>query len=101
MLATARMALRHKEIILRSMQCSRVGQCGLSLCHSLTGPCITCILYGRRYLPGISPAQPGLKIAFQRANLLSQFPDAFQPYLHFGVTLQQPLKGTLFRFPLR
>lgn len=54
-----------------------------------------------RYLPGISPAQPGLKIAFQRANLLSQFPDAFQPYLHFGVTLQQPLKGTLFRFPLR
>jgi hypothetical protein len=54
-----------------------------------------------RYLPGISPAQPGLKIAFQREDLLSQFPDAFEPYLHFGVTLRQPLQGTLFRFPLR
>ena len=54
-----------------------------------------------RYLPGISPAQPGLKIAFQRENLLAQFPDAFEPYLHFGVTLRQPLQGTLFRFPLR
>ena len=54
-----------------------------------------------RYLPGISPAQPGLKIAFQRENLLSQFPDAFEPYLHFGVTLREPLQGTLFRFPLR
>ena len=73
----------------------------LSLSQVLSGLHITCIAFWSRYLPGISPAQPGLKIAFQRANLLSQFPDAFQPYLHFGVTLQQPLKGTLFRFPLR
>ena len=26
----------------------------------------------RRYIPGISPAQPGLKIAFERGNLLMQ-----------------------------
>ena len=50
---------------------------------------------------GMWPAQPGLKIAFQREDLISQFPDAFEPYLHFGVTLRQPLQGTLFRFPLR
>lgn len=25
-----------------------------------------------RYLPGISPAQPGLKIAFERGNLVTQ-----------------------------
>lgn len=54
-----------------------------------------------KYLPGINPAQPGLKIAFQKANLLSQFPDAFKPYLHFGCTLREGYKGTLFRFPLR
>lgn len=54
-----------------------------------------------RYLPGVSPAQPGLKIAFQRANLLAQFPDAFQPFLHFGCSLIEHFKGTLFRFPLR
>ncbi|KAK9808692.1 hypothetical protein WJX72_002029 [[Myrmecia] bisecta] len=54
-----------------------------------------------RYLPGISPAQPGLKIAFQRANLLAQFPDSFSPYLQFGCTLHETFQGTLFRFPLR
>lgn len=42
-----------------------------------------------KYLPGITPAQPGLKIAFQRANLLAQFPDAFQPYLNYGCTLRE------------
>ena len=54
-----------------------------------------------RYLPGISPAQPGLKISFQRADLLSQFPDAFRPFLHFGCSLRSHYDGTLFRFPLR
>ncbi|KAK9798935.1 hypothetical protein WJX73_003884 [Symbiochloris irregularis] len=54
-----------------------------------------------KYLPNVSPAQPGLKIAFTRANLLRQFPDTFAPYLHFGCTMQQPFDGTLFRFPLR
>eukprot|EP00798_Chlamydomonas_sp_ICE-L_P006706 gene6706-3376_t len=54
-----------------------------------------------KYLPGVNPAQPGLKIAFQRSNLLSQFPDAFNPYLFFGCTLQENYAGTLFRFPLR
>ena len=54
-----------------------------------------------KWLPGTSPAQPGLKIAFQRANLLSQFPDAFQPFLHFNCSLRDTYPGTLFRFPLR
>ena len=54
-----------------------------------------------RYLPGISPAQPGLKISFQHADLLSQFPDAFRPFLHFGCSLRSHYDGTLFRFPLR
>ena len=54
-----------------------------------------------RHLPGISPAQPGLKISFQHADLLSQFPDAFRPFLHFGCSLQSHYSGTLFRFPLR
>jgi hypothetical protein len=54
-----------------------------------------------RFLPGITPANPGLKIAFQRAALASQFPDAAAPYLHFGCTLSERFDGTLFRFPLR
>ena len=54
-----------------------------------------------RYLPGTNAAQPGLKINFQRANLLGQFPDSFMPYTHFGCTLRQHFEGTLFRFPLR
>ncbi|MEW5316662.1 MAG: hypothetical protein WDW38_008017 [Sanguina aurantia] len=54
-----------------------------------------------RHLPNISPAQPGLKIAFQTNRVLDQFPDAFTPYLHFGCTLKEPYAGTMFRFPLR
>ena len=54
-----------------------------------------------KYLPGTNAAQPGLKINFQRANLLGQFPDSFLPYTHFGCTLRQHFEGTLFRFPLR
>ncbi len=54
-----------------------------------------------RYLPNVSPAQPGLKIAFARADLIGQFPDAFTPYLHFGCDLRHSFPGTLFRFPLR
>lgn len=54
-----------------------------------------------RHLPGISPAQPGLKLNFTKSNLLRQFPDAFRPYLQFGCSLQGAFPGTLFRFPLR
>ncbi|BDA44284.1 probable Sacsin [Coccomyxa sp. Obi] len=54
-----------------------------------------------KWLPGTSPAQPGLKIAFQRADLLTQFPDAFEPFLHFKCNLRESFPGTLFRFPLR
>ena len=52
-------------------------------------------------LPSVSPSQPGLKISFQKTDLLSQFPDAFRPFLHFGCTLRSHYNGTLFRFPLR
>ena len=58
-------------------------------------------LLPHRYLPGVSPAQPGLKIAFCHADLLTQFPDASAPYLVFGCTLRERFGGTLFRFPLR
>ena len=54
-----------------------------------------------KYLPNVSPTNPGLKIGFQRADLLRQFPDAFTPYLHFGCNMRESFQGTLFRFPLR
>ncbi|GLI60510.1 hypothetical protein VaNZ11_002673 [Volvox africanus] len=54
-----------------------------------------------KYLPGVSAAQPGLKIAFARAQLLQQFPDAFTPFTHLGCNMQERFMGTLFRFPLR
>eukprot|EP00955_Chlamydomonas_euryale_P054543 355863-Chlamydomonas_euryale.AAC.1 len=54
-----------------------------------------------RYLPGVSAAQPGLKIAFLQADLAGQFPDAARPYRHFGCTMRRRFDGTLFRFPLR
>lgn len=46
-------------------------------------------------------SRPGLKIAFQKQDLLAQFPDAFTPFLAFGCTLRTHYQGTLFRFPLR
>ncbi|GLC59948.1 hypothetical protein PLESTB_001557000 [Pleodorina starrii] len=54
-----------------------------------------------KYLPGVSAAQPGLKIAFARAQLLQQFPDAFTPFTHLGCNMRERFMGTLFRFPLR
>ena len=56
-----------------------------------------------RFLPGVSPAQPGLKINFRHADLLRQFPDAAAPYRvpELGCTMQGYFNGTLFRFPLR
>eukprot|EP00198_Chlamydomonas_reinhardtii_P000860 XP_001690195.1 predicted protein [Chlamydomonas reinhardtii] len=50
---------------------------------------------------GVSAAQPGLKIAFARAQLLQQFPDAFTPFTQLGCSLSEKYMGTLFRFPLR
>jgi hypothetical protein len=38
-----------------------------------------------------------MQVAFERAALLAQFPDAFRPYLHFGCTLRGTYNGTLFR----
>ena len=46
-----------------------------------------------KYLPGVSPAQPGLKIAFARAALLEQFPDAFTPFAQLGCSLREHFKG--------
>jgi sacsin len=43
----------------------------------------------------------GLKIRFVDTDLISQFPDQFEPYSFFGCTLQERFNGTLFRFPLR
>ena len=41
-----------------------------------------------RYLPGISPAQPGLKIAFERGNLVAQVrPPPHTSWVE-GLTLQ-------------
>ncbi|KAJ7566796.1 hypothetical protein O6H91_02G118900 [Diphasiastrum complanatum] len=54
-----------------------------------------------KHLPGITPAQPGLKINFVGRGLLNQFPDQFSPFSLFGSDLQKPFPGTLFRFPLR
>lgn len=54
-----------------------------------------------RYLPGISAAQPGLRVGFERANMAARFPDAVAPYCHFGCDVRQRFPGTFFRFPLR
>lgn len=52
-------------------------------------------------LPLLPLSCAGLRVSFQRAALLQQFPDAFRPFLLFGCTLREPFAGTLFRFPLR
>eukprot|EP00850_Spirogloea_muscicola_P023646 SM000374S13842 [mRNA] locus=s374:6146:9305:- [translate_table: standard] len=56
-----------------------------------------------RHLPGVSPAQPGLKLVFPGRGLPAAFPDQFAPFAHFGCDLRgaAPYSGTLFRFPLR
>ncbi|CAH0485094.1 unnamed protein product [Peronospora farinosa] len=54
------------------------------------------------HLPGISAANPGIKIRFANASIVKQFPDQFAPYKDvFGCDLEHHYRGTLFRFPLR
>ncbi|KAL3671864.1 hypothetical protein V7S43_002532 [Phytophthora oleae] len=54
------------------------------------------------HLPGISAANPGIKIRFANASIVKQFPDQFAPFKGvFGCDLKNHYKGTLFRFPLR
>lgn len=53
------------------------------------------------WLPGVTLAQPGIKIRFPSSPLVNHFPDSFQPYQVFGCDMQQRYNGTLFRFPLR
>lgn len=53
-------------------------------------------------LPGISAANPGIKIRFADSDLPDQFPDQFAPFKNvFGCDLRSHYNGTLFRFPLR
>jgi sacsin len=54
-----------------------------------------------RYVPGVSSAQPGLKINYRNAGLAKHFPDLAASYLHFGCNLCDVYPATLFRFPLR
>ena len=56
------------------------------------------------YVPGATPAQPGLRIRLQtdlESSLASEFPNQCQPYNFFGCNFNGPFPGTLFRFPLR
>jgi len=53
------------------------------------------------WLPGVTLAQPGIKIRFPSSPLVNHFPDSFQPYQVFGCDMHQRYNGTLFRFPLR
>ncbi|TDH74225.1 hypothetical protein CCR75_001452 [Bremia lactucae] len=54
------------------------------------------------HLPGISAANPGIKIRFVDASIVHQFPDQFAPFKDvFGCDLTSHYRGTLFRFPLR
>ncbi|KAK1930915.1 Sacsin [Phytophthora citrophthora] len=54
------------------------------------------------HLPGISAANPGIKIRFANSSIVKQFPDQFAPFKGvFGCDLEHHYKGTLFRFPLR
>lgn len=69
---------------------------------------LTCFLFAvmfdphATHLPGISTANPGLKIRFVNSNVVSQFPDQFAPLTGvFGCNLHDHFHGTLFRFPLR
>lgn len=43
----------------------------------------------------------GMKIAFEKMRLADKFPDTTAPFLHFGCTMREHYRGTLFRFPLR
>jgi hypothetical protein len=53
-------------------------------------------------LPGISAANPGLRIRFVNSPIVGQFPDQFAPLKDvFGCDLESDFHGTLFRFPLR
>lgn len=54
------------------------------------------------HLPGISAANPGIKVRFADSDLPEQFPDQFAPFNGvFGCDLRRHYNGTLFRFPLR
>ena len=53
------------------------------------------------YLPGVTLAQPGVKIRFPSSPLVDHFPDSFKPYQVFGNDMRSRYDATLFRFPLR
>lgn len=53
------------------------------------------------FVPGATPAQPGLRVRFVGADLRAAFPDQFEPWSHFCELDQRPFSGTIFRLPLR
>ena len=40
------------------------------------------------YLPGATPAAPGLRVEVTRGRLAEQFPDAAAPYQHYGCNMK-------------
>jgi len=67
----------------------------------VSGDLLVCFDPHAAFLPGVSPAQPGIKIRFPSSPLLEHFPDSFAPYRVFGCDMASSLNATLFRFPLR
>eukprot|EP01038_Epipyxis_sp_PR26KG_P006758 gene6758-9260_t len=53
------------------------------------------------FAPGATINQPGLKIKYHGSNLVTTFPNQFEPFNYFGCNFDTPYEGTLFRFPLR
>lgn len=53
------------------------------------------------FIPGTTPAQPGIRMKFLGNSLKNTFPDQFRPYQHFGCDFETSYNGTIFRLPLR
>jgi sacsin len=45
------------------------------------------------YLPGATPAAPGLRVEVTRGRLAEQFPDAFAPYQQYGCSMKVRGRG--------
>ena len=68
----------------------------------VSGDLLVCFDPHAAFLPGVNPAQPGIKIRFPSSPLLEHFPDSFAPFRGvFGCDMATAYDGTLFRFPLR
>ena len=54
-----------------------------------------------KFLPNISAVNPGKRIDFVSADVLTHYKDQFQPYCVFGCDMKTSYNGTIFRLPLR